>query len=60
MKRATTTGWLIYRIYEGQLFCFGLYQSKEQAEADHKLLSDDDDWDMAPVPFLGWGIVSTN
>jgi hypothetical protein len=60
-EKSMTFGWLVYRIKDGKPEFMGLCQTREKAEEDIEALQGTamaDGWEIAPVPFMGWGYVA--
>jgi hypothetical protein len=61
-----TTGWLVYRLKGDKPEFLGLFQTREVAQENIQVLkelkTDDfdmrDGWEIAAVPFVGWGYVA--
>ena len=53
-----TTGWIVFRIRRAKVEFLGLYKDKAWAEATVEVLPAAQHWQVALVPFLGWGQVS--
>jgi hypothetical protein len=56
--RAMTFGWLVFYMEKGKAEFLGLYQTKEKADAEVIRGVNPKDWQVASVPFIGWGYVA--
>jgi hypothetical protein len=50
-----TSAWIVYRMEDMKVRILGIYKSRQDAEDDVRV-TDDDDWEVAEAPFIGWGI----
>jgi hypothetical protein len=60
MLRHATNGWFIYYVEDGELFPFGVLNSKESAIKEMEILQDlqpKKGWKCRSIIFVGWGDV---